>query len=200
MFNHDHDHHSGNHYATGVDMFSNQAFPSPCDVLDSCSSPFSNTKYLSDQPVSWWCSAELAHPGCPILIYGQPTVVVLHWAHTVAKRTISLIPAPWVGLIWAEHRFEIPRNFYPSLFIWEWGGQAFRPSQWEYLDCFGKHCTTTLIDSTSGLDNPGLLVLLIIAVFGRNTSLYCTGTSVLNIIHYINIFFYGNLRCCYMIL
>ena len=39
VYIHDYDHHSGNHYATGVDVFPNQAVLSPCDVLNSCTPP-----------------------------------------------------------------------------------------------------------------------------------------------------------------
>ena len=84
---------------------------------------------LSDQRLSWRFSAGLAHPWCSILLYGQPSVVVLQWAYTVAKRTMSLNPAPWVWLIWAEHCLDIPWNFYPSLLFGNGGGQAFQLSQ-----------------------------------------------------------------------
>ena len=102
---------------------------------------------LSDQRLSWRFSAGLAHPWCSILLYGQPSVVVLQWAYTVAKRTMSLNPAPWEWLIWAEHCLEIPWNFCPSLLFGIGSGQAFRPPQWKHLD---------VLENTT-LPNPSIL-------------------------------------------
>ena len=98
----------------GCDLQSSPSLPR--DVLDSCTSLL-KYQILSDQRFSSRFSAGLARPWCPILLYGQPTVVVLQWAYVVAKRTMSLNPAPWAWLTWAEHRLEIPWNLCPSLYL-----------------------------------------------------------------------------------
>ena len=109
MNNHDYDYHSGKYYATGVDVFSNQAFsPAVMPWIPAQRIPLLIYQILSDQQFSWRFSAEFAHRWCTILLHGQPSVVVLQWAYTVATRTMSLNPATQVRLALAEHCLEIP--------------------------------------------------------------------------------------------
>ena len=76
----------------------------------------------------------------------------------MAKRTMSLNPAPWVWLIWAEHCLEIPWNFYPSPLIWEWEWAGVPAISVEALGLYWKTLHYyTQVDSTTGLGNQGLL-------------------------------------------
>ena len=106
MYNHDHDHHSGNHYATGGYVFSNQALLSPWDVLDSCASPFSNTKFcltsdcLGDFLLGWpthgalFCYMAshlwLSFSG-HIQWLSRPCLWILHHGYGWSGRNIALI-------------------------------------------------------------------------------------------------------------